>query len=181
MRSVSEIRAIAIGILIVRGHLLCVQGQDSVKRETFYRPLGGGNQFGERAADAVVREFAEEIQRRIEVVEYLGTVENIFTYEGEPGHQIVAEFCVRFASGEEPTDLYPLERSRVRRREVLGALAAAGGNPRRRVHSVSRWADPAPGAVAVGRADRGLMDRGSVVSPSAVRAYWMGGASMGAV
>ena len=109
MRSVSEIRAIVIGILIVRGHLLCVQGQDSVKRETFYRPLGGGNQFGERAADAVVREFAEEIQRRIEVVEYLGTVENIFTYEGEPGHQIVAEFCVRFASGEEPTDLYPLE------------------------------------------------------------------------
>ena len=118
--SVPEIRASAIGILIFRDHLLCFEGQDTVKGETYYRPLGGGIVFGERAADAVVREFREEIQRQVEVVEYLGTIENIFTSEGQPGHQIMAEFWVRFAPGEEPGDLRPLDAVESNGEEFLG-------------------------------------------------------------
>lgn len=103
-----RLRVIAIGVLVYHDHLLCARGHDSVKDETFYRPLGGEVEFGERAKDAVVREFREEIGRDVEVVEPLGTVENIFTLRGESGHEVVLEFIVRFAPGHEPPDLEPL-------------------------------------------------------------------------
>ena len=103
-----RLRVIAIGALVYRDHLLCARGHDSVKNETFYRPLGGEVEFGERAKDAVVREFREEIGRDVEVVESLGAVENIFTLRGEGGHEVVFEFIVRFVPGQEPPDLEPL-------------------------------------------------------------------------
>ena len=103
-----RLRVIAIGVLVHRDHLLCARGHDSVKDETFYRPLGGEVDFGEWAKNAVVREFHEEIGRHVEVVEPLGTVENIFTLRGETGHEVVLEFIVRFAPGQEPPDLGPL-------------------------------------------------------------------------
>ncbi len=103
-----RLRVIAIGVLVYRDHLLCARGHDSVKDETFYRPLGGEVEFGEWAKDAVVREFREEIGRDVEMVEPLGTVENIFTLRGETGHEVVLEFIVRFAPGHEPPDLEPL-------------------------------------------------------------------------
>ena len=101
-------RAIAIGVLLFRDHVLCARGHDSVKDQTFHRPLGGTIEFGEPAADAVVREFREELGRDVEVVESLGVVENLFTLEGGQGHEVVFEFVVRFAPGHEPPDLEPL-------------------------------------------------------------------------
>jgi ADP-ribose pyrophosphatase YjhB (NUDIX family) len=59
--------------------------------------VGGGIEFGERAADAVVREFAEELGSAVDVVRLLGVVDNIFTYEGRPGHEILFLFEVEFA------------------------------------------------------------------------------------
>ena len=103
-----RLRAIAIGVLVYRDHLLCARGHDSVKDETFYRPPGGEVEFGERAAAAVVREFREEFDREIEVVESLGVMENLFTLRGVRGHEVVFEFLVRFAEGHEPPDLDPL-------------------------------------------------------------------------
>ena len=102
------VRPVALAVLLWRDHLLLMRGEDSVKPETFYRAIGGGVEFGEPAAEAVVREFREELSRDIEVVEPLGTVENIFTHEGRPGHEIDFEFIVRFAPGQAPPDLEPL-------------------------------------------------------------------------
>ena len=59
-----------------------------MKGETFYRPLGGGIEFGERGAEVLAREMREEVGAEIEHVRYLGTLENVFTYRGEPGHEI---------------------------------------------------------------------------------------------
>ena len=73
-----------------------IEADDSIKGETFYRPLGGGIEFGETGANAIAREIREEIGAEIAEVEYLGALENIFTYNGLPGHEIVQVYDARF-------------------------------------------------------------------------------------
>jgi len=67
------------------------EGYDSVKDEYFYRPLGGGIEFGETSMETVCRELMEELDVEVnrESLTYLGTVENIFHFNGTPGHEIV--------------------------------------------------------------------------------------------
>jgi ADP-ribose pyrophosphatase YjhB (NUDIX family) len=72
------------------------EAYDSVKEEKFYRPLGGGIEFGELGEDALKREFLEEINQEIEVGDLLETFENIFVYEGEEGHQIILMYEAKF-------------------------------------------------------------------------------------
>lgn len=102
----SYIRATAIAVLLWRDHLLANRYPNF--GEHFYRPVGGGIEFGERAEDAVRRECLEELGREIEVVEGLGVSENLFTLDGERGHQIMFEFIARWPDGQEPLDLSPL-------------------------------------------------------------------------
>lgn len=103
-----RIRPLAIGLLLHGGHLLFAEGHDAVKGETFYRALGGEIEFGEAAAEAVVREFREELGRAVEVRAQLGALENRCTLQGEPGHEVIFEFLVEFAPGEAPENLAPL-------------------------------------------------------------------------
>jgi ADP-ribose pyrophosphatase YjhB (NUDIX family) len=92
-----KIRPLAIGIFRRDDRILVCEGYDLVKQQTFYRPLGGGIEFGERAADAVVRELREEIGAEMINPRYLGTLENLFTYDGKPGHEIVMVFAGELA------------------------------------------------------------------------------------
>ena len=62
---------------------------DSVKKEIYYRPLGGGIEFGEYGIDAIQREFQEELGVDLNNLKYLFTMENIFTLNGNRGHEIV--------------------------------------------------------------------------------------------
>lgn len=104
-----RIRVLALAVLVHRDHLLCARGFDEVKQQTFYRPLGGGVDFGERAADAAVRELREEIARAVQVRELLAVTENLFTFNGAPGHEICFEYIAGFAPGAEPDDLSPID------------------------------------------------------------------------
>jgi 8-oxo-dGTP pyrophosphatase MutT (NUDIX family) len=92
-----KIRPIAICVCRDGDRILVAEGHDSRKNRTFYRPLGGTIEFGEPAADTVRREFQEEIQSGLDEVRYLGTLENIFVYEGRRGHEIVLVFDGRLA------------------------------------------------------------------------------------
>jgi ADP-ribose pyrophosphatase YjhB (NUDIX family) len=94
---VPRVRPLAIAIIARQGRILVSEGYDSVKRETFFRPLGGGIEFGELATAALARELREEIGAEITGATYLGLLENIFTCDGEPGHEIVLVFAARFA------------------------------------------------------------------------------------
>jgi 8-oxo-dGTP pyrophosphatase MutT (NUDIX family) len=85
----SHIRPIAVCIFRHKDKILVFEGLDPQKDETFYRPLGGGIEFGEHSADTIRRELREEIGAEVRDLVYLGTLENIFTYDGEPGHEIV--------------------------------------------------------------------------------------------
>ena len=75
--------------------ILVGPGYDSVKRQTFYGPLGGEVEFGERASEAAIREIREELGVELTELRLLGVLENIFTYEGEPGHEIVFIYDAR--------------------------------------------------------------------------------------
>lgn len=103
-----RVRALALAVLLYRDHVLCAEGYDAVKGEQFYRPLGGEIEFGEPAAEAAVRELREEIGRAVEVRAALGATENLFTFNGAPGHEVCFEFVCEFAAGAEPGDLAPI-------------------------------------------------------------------------
>lgn len=86
------IRPIALAIIRHNGRLLVFRGEDPMKPEVFYRPLGGGIDFGETAQAAVKREIREEIGAELTDVRYIGTLENIFTLRGKAHHEIVLLF-----------------------------------------------------------------------------------------
>ena len=88
------IRNIAVGLPIKDGHVLALFGTDHTRGLDFLRAIGGGIEFGERAEEALRREFVEELGVELEAVELLGIRENIFMYEGEPGHEIAHIFAV---------------------------------------------------------------------------------------
>ena len=91
-----KIRNIAICLIEHQGKIFVGEGVDEVKNETFYRPLGGGIEFGETARQTVVREFQEEMQTEIEVGNYLTTFENLFTFNDVTGHEIVLLLSAKF-------------------------------------------------------------------------------------
>ncbi len=91
------IRPKAVCVVRRGADILVNAALDSVKGQTFYGPLGGGVEFGELAADAVRREIMEELGAELARVRLLGVLENIFTYEGRPGHEIVFAFLGWFA------------------------------------------------------------------------------------
>ena len=53
-----QIRPIAICVFHNSNRILVFEGQDPVKGETFYRPLGGGIEFGE-SSEATIRQRVE--------------------------------------------------------------------------------------------------------------------------
>ena len=85
----NQIRPLAICIFSHKDKILVCEGYDPVKDETFYRPLGGGIEFGEHSTDTIHREVMEEIDAEVSELVYMGTLENIFTFDGNPGHEIV--------------------------------------------------------------------------------------------
>jgi 8-oxo-dGTP pyrophosphatase MutT (NUDIX family) len=83
----NRIRPIAICVCFHEQRILVAEYHEN--GQPFYRPLGGTIEFGERGEETVRREFQEEIAVGLADVRFLGTLENIFSYRGQPGHEIV--------------------------------------------------------------------------------------------
>lgn len=83
------IRPLALCIIRHNGRLLVMDGHDKKKNQKFYRLLGGGIELGEYGEDALKREFKEELGAELKDIKYVATIENIFTFEGAQGHEIV--------------------------------------------------------------------------------------------
>ena len=79
------------------GAILVAPGFDRVKEQRFYRPLGGEIEFGELAEDAARREIREELGAEIDDLRLLGVFENIFTFLGHSGHELVWVYEGAFA------------------------------------------------------------------------------------
>lgn len=55
----------------------------------FHRLIGGSVELGESHHDTIRREVFEELGAAIEDLRFLTTIENVFTVDGELGHEIV--------------------------------------------------------------------------------------------
>lgn len=91
-----RIRPMALCVFEHRGRILVARGRDSSTGATFYRPLGGGIDFGETGAEAIVREIREELGEGICALRYLGTLESIFRYRDKPRHELLRIYDAAF-------------------------------------------------------------------------------------
>lgn len=101
----SNVRNVAVCVIRNGNRILVAKGLDRIKGETFFRPLGGEVEQGETPAEAVVREIREELGAGVHRLVHLGEIENVFVYEGRPGHERVSVFDAEF----EDQDLYARE------------------------------------------------------------------------
>ena len=106
MHRQGEIRVLALGVILQGDRIFISEGYDPVKHQTFYRAMGGGVDFGETSLAALKREFQEEIQAELTNIRYLGCLENIFTYNGQPGHEIIQLYKCDFVDPK----FYQLEK-----------------------------------------------------------------------
>jgi 8-oxo-dGTP pyrophosphatase MutT (NUDIX family) len=107
MHKSGEIRVIALGLIRDDERIFISEGYDPVKQDTFYRALGGGVDFGETSLEALQREFQEEIQAELTNIRYLCCIENLFTFNGKPGHEIIQLYQCDFVDPK----LYQIERT----------------------------------------------------------------------
>lgn len=91
-----RIRAVALAIFVRPrdGAVLAVRLHDNGR--TFYRPPGGGIEFGEHSSEAACREAWEELNQRVIADRLLGVVENRFVHGGMWGHEIMFNWLLRF-------------------------------------------------------------------------------------
>ncbi|MFH2038825.1 MAG: NUDIX hydrolase [Chloroflexota bacterium] len=94
--STGQIRAKVICIFRDGTRILVGDAFDPAKNELFYCPPGGGIKFGESSEEALRREIREELETEIENPWLLGVLENIFTYDGKRGHEIVFVYDAQF-------------------------------------------------------------------------------------
>jgi ADP-ribose pyrophosphatase YjhB (NUDIX family) len=95
-RPAPTIRPIAIGVVRRGDDILIMAVADDAGSVKGWRPLGGGVDFGERAVDALRREYMEELGLAITEPRLLAVLENIYEHHGAPGHEIVFVYETSF-------------------------------------------------------------------------------------
>ena len=75
----NHIRPLALCLFRNKGRILVNGDADPHSQEYYYRPLGGGIEFGELSEAAIKREIMEELGESIENVQFVGVLENVFT------------------------------------------------------------------------------------------------------
>ncbi|MDQ7024412.1 MAG: NUDIX domain-containing protein [Anaerolineae bacterium] len=106
MAKKKRIRPLALCVFRRGDKIFVAEGHDKKINKTFYRPIGGGIDFTERAIETVRREVREEIEADVTNLVYLGTLENIFSYEGQFGHEICLMFDGDFVDDFRNVDDY---------------------------------------------------------------------------
>lgn len=116
-----RIRNIAVGLIVRDGHVLAEEYPETDRYGRFLRAIGGGIDFGERAEEALRREFREELAVEIQAAELLAVTENLFTLAGRRGHEVVHVFSIR----SDELERMPLDE----RRRIIDGSSTAGWWP----------------------------------------------------
>ena len=87
-----------VGAVIRDGDRLLVwEDHNPDTAEVVCVPLAGGIEFGESGAEAIARELREEIGATAVRVEYLGTIEDIYDWNGQKRHELYLLYDVELA------------------------------------------------------------------------------------
>lgn len=114
-----QIRPLSVAVLRHENKVLAMECFDSVKQQVFYRLVGGGIEFGEKAEETVVREFQEELGLQVKISKRLGVEENIFSYEGKEGHEIVFFFEAEFINPADYLQEIHLQEKELKKNRVV--------------------------------------------------------------
>ncbi|MEK4502586.1 NUDIX hydrolase [Bacillus sp. FSL R12-0069] len=106
-------RAKAFGLAIHHGRLLVQEYHTG--DETYYRPLGGSIELGEKSTHTVIREYKEELHTEVEITNYVGCLENIFHLDGEIAHEIIQLYSLRLLD----TSLYEMEKVDIQDKQTV--------------------------------------------------------------
>ncbi|PEN45197.1 DNA mismatch repair protein MutT [Bacillus wiedmannii] len=106
-------RAKAFGLATHQGRLLVQEYHTG--DETYYRPLGGSIELGEKSAHTVIREFKEELHTEVEITNYVGCLENIFQLDEGIGHEIIQLYSLRLLD----TSLYEMEKMNIQDEQTV--------------------------------------------------------------
>ena len=94
----SQIRAVAIGWAWRGNEVLLVETVESDGNLRGYRPPGGGIEFGEHSAEALKREFLEELGADISIQGPPVILENQYWMNGAKGHEVIFTYPVTILS-----------------------------------------------------------------------------------
>ncbi|MHC1682082.1 MAG: NUDIX hydrolase [Clostridiaceae bacterium] len=89
------IRVSVLGVAEINDKILVEENFDKIKNQYFYRPLGGGVDFWEDTKEALIREFKEELNADIKVLDYICTIENRFKFEDVCRHEILIIYKIQ--------------------------------------------------------------------------------------
>jgi len=90
-------RPLALCVFRHEDMIFISKGYDPVKKEYFYRPVGGGIEDTETPTEALIREIKEELNAEIKNIRLLATFENIFIFNGRHGHELITLFEADFS------------------------------------------------------------------------------------
>jgi ADP-ribose pyrophosphatase YjhB (NUDIX family) len=95
--AVGRIRPIAAAVIRAGERILVWEDLDPATGEVVAVPLAGGIEFGETGEAAIRRELMEEIGAAASEVRYLGTLEDIFEWNGQRRHELHLVYEVELA------------------------------------------------------------------------------------
>lgn len=104
-----KIRPLAVALIMKGSKVLAVKGFDEIKKQTFYRLVGGGIEFLEKGEDTLRREFMEELGFEPINIKYKTTKENIFEYNGKKGHEIILVYTAELPENMREKDKFAVQ------------------------------------------------------------------------
>ena len=88
MEKQNIIRVKTLAWLQAGSAIFVVRMHDEIKGDDYYRPIGGSVEFGETTREALLREAQEELGTGVCITGEPLILENLFTCDGEQGHEI---------------------------------------------------------------------------------------------
>ena len=94
---VGAVRPLAAAVIRADDRILVWDDFDPATGELVAVPLAGGIEFAETGAEAITRELHEEIGATATRVAYLGTIEEIYDWDGQKRHELYLCYDVNLA------------------------------------------------------------------------------------